>query len=183
MVEPFAGAVSSLRGQVLADKRKFAVLGGLLLVLTVAVGRLLLSDATPASVEGALLVPDSPALKTTHVIPEPPSPAPADTPSREILRSGPRRAGGSGAQSGKRPHDDVAALPRILSRDVFTAADWSVFPRVARHRGPHTGHQVLLLARRAGDQQARGRALGHDRQFHEAFGWSVPGRCSSHRYR
>ncbi len=136
MVEPFAGAVSILRGQILADKRKFAVLGGLLLVLTVAVGRLLLSDATPASVEGALLVPDSPALKTTRVMPEPPSPAPADTPSREILRSGPRRGGGSDVQSGKRPHGDVEALPRVLSRDVFTVTDWSVFPRVARRDSP-----------------------------------------------
>ncbi len=132
MVEPLAGALSSLRGQILADKRKFAVLGGLLLVLTVVVGRLLLSGAAPASVEGALLVPDSPALKTTRVIPEPPRPAPAATPTRETLRSGPRRGGGPDVQGGKRPHGDVAALPKVLSRDLFTASDWSVFPRVAR---------------------------------------------------
>lgn len=131
MVEPLAGAVSSLRGHILADKPKYAVLGGLLLVLMVAVGRLFFSGAAPASVEGALLVPDPPALKTTRVIPEPPSPAPAPTPPLETSRSGPRRGGGPTVRSGRRSDGDDAALPKVLSRDLFTVSDWSVFPRVA----------------------------------------------------
>lgn len=132
-----------VKQQLAADKKKAAILGGLFLVLLVAVGQLFISDSVPQTVQAESIAiplaaspPVDPVVPTMRPVPERLD-VPPIQPSRERVASS-HRASWSGAEKRITTPDNAAATEGMLrdfQRDPFSTADWSLFmpptPKIA----------------------------------------------------
>ncbi len=121
----------TLKAQLAADRKKSAILGGLFLVLVVAVGRLFVggSDNIPPAVAVAVAV--APPATTSAASPEPvltrpvsetpiePPPALEPTSKSDPVR--PRMTASRRV--------DVEGMPREPMRDLFSTPAWDQFPK------------------------------------------------------
>ncbi len=131
MFERLTQWLSAFKQQLGADKRKSAVLGVLFVVLLVAVGSVMVTDATPETANAMA----TPAVSRGD------SGVPAVRPVVEEAGVGKAvpRVGGDGAEGHEpatlRRSVAFADLPRVLERDPFDTHAWSKFtPASARGR-------------------------------------------------
>lgn len=155
MATASANLLDKLRTELTANKKKAAVLGGLLLTLLIVAGRLLLSKSEPDAVAATpLVVAATPAVDPT--VPKA-GPVVMETHARESDASGGKaeRLAGPAASGNKPPSAgdnpakpapgfgtprpaqatksppravSVKDMPRSLRRDIFAASSWSAFP-------------------------------------------------------
>jgi hypothetical protein len=137
-------AIEKISQELAANKQKAAILGVLVLVLIIAIGRVCMSRGEPVVVEAAPPqvspeAPVDPTVPQARPVPQPIQPA-AEAPnaarSAAAASAGPVRQPVSArrdplvdAHSAKRV--SVADLPRTAARDLFTTSSWSDFPRDA----------------------------------------------------
>lgn len=127
---------NQIRTQLAADKRKSAVMGVLLLVLTVLIGRTFVGKPAPDTADAAaLVVPQTAAVGgSAETALTRPSPAIIDAPAQQP------RAGTDAPESPvevgveadaqelmRRKRVSIDGLPRTPARDLFTTPAWSRF--------------------------------------------------------
>lgn len=145
MSERIIATLDQIKRQFLADKKKTAVLAVLTLILLVVAVRSLIDDGGPAPVKAAAVGTTEPQPERSIETPGSATLSGSEAPFRIVAsRDDPR-------SRPERPRTETGAAvrdtPRRLRRDLFTAPDWSVFPRVAAQG---------TLADRSGDSPATG---------------------------
>ena len=129
-------AMEKITQELAANKKKAAILGVLLLVLVIMIGRLFMPQGEPAPVAAAPATA-SPAAPVDSVVPQVrPVPQPLQ-PNSEGLNVAKSVAApvAAAAQGSSRVVDrparrvSVNDLPRTLDRDLFAISSWSQFPR------------------------------------------------------
>jgi hypothetical protein len=151
----------ALKTQLLADKKKAAVLGVLFLVLVVVAERLFVSSSPPAAASaataGVMAAPPSPAVldpvkPTVRPAAEVASPHPAtpvaNAPSAPKSAPAALKPAGMAASQNQglaatspQPAKSVIIdeLPRVLTRDLFSTTAWSKFPAAGEKGSPDLG--------------------------------------------
>ncbi len=134
MAETLQNLTATIKDQLAAEKKKYAILAVLFLVLLIVLARLFMGDSTPEPV---------------HAAPVAIHPAqPVNTPDRELIRpisqpvirsttTASRAIESNRATptpiliTGNQSAISVEGLPRDLKRDPFTTSKWGNFPKVA----------------------------------------------------
>jgi hypothetical protein len=139
--------LTAIRRQLLADKKKTAVLAVLFAALLIIVGRLFVSPSTPAPTYASLsqpiaaaaaASPSAPDSTKPVVVAQPPSAVKPTIPPTEPALGAVAVAPYPGEQNAKAAPANtgrVAAvddLPRMLERDLFSTNAWSKFPSAGR---------------------------------------------------
>lgn len=122
--------LAGFKQQLVADKKKSALLAVLFGTLLLVVGSLFLSDSTP---EVAKAQPNTAAATTAK---PPPTPPGRSLPRRFSKTTGarPRTDHSTGSRRPSRRHQaprhsiSVAEMPRGLHRDLFNTTEWSKYP-------------------------------------------------------
>ena len=140
-----AERLTALGRQLLADKKKTAVLAVLFAALLLIVGRLLVSPSTPAPTYASMSQPIAAAVAASPSAPDSTKPIVRPTPEAKptipptepalgvaaVARyTGEQNAKAAPANTGRLVAVDD--LPRVLERDLFSTNAWSKFPSAGR---------------------------------------------------
>jgi hypothetical protein len=135
-------AIEKLAQELAANKKKAAILGVLVLVLIITIGRVFLSRGEPAVVDAALpavspAAPADPTVPQVRPVPQPLQPVAEASNAARPVGAHPAAPAANPAAARRDPQADVrparrvsvSELPRTPARDIFTTSSWSEFPR------------------------------------------------------
>lgn len=142
--------METFRAQIVADKKKFAVLGGLFCVLCVIIGRAVFSGSQPEPARASLRPAQVTAPERITPIPEPrkakgPESTQGVAPPTPVALTadGSAGRGQNGNPARRKRIASIEGLRPELARDLFTTSNWNQFPLVsAPEAGPASSRKA-----------------------------------------